>query len=435
MSIGLLEPSKAAACLLGALLLDPERILEVSEIVIAEDFSDSQHRAVWRAVHTLFEAGRPIDFVLVSEWLSRDPDARTCAPSSDWSDFLVDLADLVTSSAHAAHHAQVVAESAALRRLGVVVGNALDESRTIQPGIDDRVGEFFDRFETQIHRIGQRRLGGNEPVPIGDAMIEVLSQAQNPTEDRYVRTGIGPVDDLVDGLQPGRLTVVAARTSVGKSAFGLVVALNAARMGKRALFVTLEMLTSEVATRAAANLAGVDATCIFKGKLTEDEIAKVRQATEEYLHLGIRVWEAPGLTIPSLRGRIRRELRGGLDLVVVDYLQLIRAPEAARDRVQEVSVLSRGLKALAIELKVPVLTMSQLSRKADGERPRLSHLRESGTIEQDADAVILLRTEEDDRDDQLRAHVAKNRNGPTGEVELIFQRRFMRISGDEGAES
>lgn len=411
--------------LLGALLLDAERLPDVREIVRPEDFEVPLHRIVFEGVLALADGGAGLDLSSVAAWLGFDPRGRRAAPDGGWAKWLVEAASSVTSSAFVPHHARIVSESASLRGLTLALRRQADLCTEVHAGTGDEVPDFLAQTEAAVYAIGQRSLGRTTIHELASVAHEVADGLDRPSG--ALPTGIADLDDLLHGLRPGEMVILAARPGCGKTALALQVALNVARAGRTALFLSLEMSRVDLGQRILANLGGVHHERIRSGCLRPDE----RRALEEARTLagGLRLGLVEDSATPCSRLRAlarRRSSKAGLDLLVVDYLQLMSHP-GSPDRFQEVGAISRGLKALARELSVPVMAVSQLSRAAAEGRPRLSHLRESGALEQDADVVVLLWTEAERG--PLHCAVEKNRHGRTGKTCLAFRREFQQIAG------
>jgi replicative DNA helicase len=388
----------------------------------------------------LAERSAGIDLVSVGEALA----AAGTFQESGGRAYLVELSNCVTSAAHARHHARIVAETASLRLLIRETSEILGEAYQTRPDGDD-VKKLLDQAETRIHQVaGGRDRGG--AAPIGQAIEEAfrrIDSSSHRTGLTGLPTGLYELDDLMCGLNAGDLIVLAARPSMGKTALALNILDHAALHPPEwldrspvVLFFSLEMGQQSIVRRMLCSRGRVDAHKLRTGKIPDQDYAKLAEAAGELSTARIFLDDSPGLTVMSMRGRARRlkAKHGGLDLIVVDYLQLM-SPPRAENRQQEVSQISRALKDLARELDVPVVALSQLSRAVelrDDKRPQLSDLRESGSIEQDADVVLLLfRPEYYEATDENRGLAelicAKQRNGPTGLVRLQFTPSTMRF--------
>jgi len=431
---------EAEQALLGALLIEPHRIPEVAEFVERGDFFSKRHNAVYDALVALAERSAAIDLVSVGEALSAAGTLQEVGGRA----YLVELSNCVTSAAHARHHARIVAETASLRGLIREASEILGEAYETRPDGDD-VKKLLDLAETRIHRVaGGRDKGG--AAPIGTAIEEAFRRIDSSSHRSGLTglpTGYYELDSLLCGLNAGELIVLAARPSMGKTALALNILDHAALhppdwLGRApvVLFFSLEMGQQSIVRRMLCSRGRVDAHKLRTGKIPDQDYAKLAEAAGELSAARIFLDDSPGLTVMSMRGRARRlkAKQGGLDLIVVDYLQLM-SPPRAENRQQEVSQISRALKDLSRELDVPVVALSQLSRAVelrDDKRPQLSDLRESGSIEQDADVVLLLfrpdyyeATEENRGVAELIC--AKQRNGPTGTVRLQFAPAWMRF--------
>jgi replicative DNA helicase len=431
---------EAERSLLGALLAEPHRLPEVAEVVQRGDFFAKRHNALYEAMLALAERSAGIDLVSVGEALA----AAGTFQESGGRAYLVELSNCVTSAAHARHHARIVAETASLRLLIRETSEILGEAYQTRPDGDD-VKKLLDQAETRIHQVaGGRDRGG--AAPIGQAIEEAfrrIDSSSHRTGLTGLPTGLYELDDLMCGLNAGDLIVLAARPSMGKTALALNILDHAALHPPEwldrspvVLFFSLEMGQQSIVRRMLCSRGRVDAHKLRTGKIPDQDYAKLAEAAGELSTARIFLDDSPGLTVMSMRGRARRlkAKHGGLDLIVVDYLQLM-SPPRAENRQQEVSQISSALKDLARELDVPVVALSQLSRAVelcDDKRPQLSDLRESGSIEQDADVVLLLfRPEYYEATDENRGLAelicAKQRNGPTGLVRLQFTPSTMRF--------
>jgi replicative DNA helicase len=436
---------EAERALLGALLSEPQRIPEVAEVVERGDFFSQRHNAVYEAMLALAERGGAVDIVSVGEALAASGRFQEVGGRS----YLVELTSSVTSAAHARHHAQIVADTATLRRLIGEAGEILAEAHGTRPD-GDSVKKLLDLAENRIYRVASvRDKGGAEPI---SRAIEETFRRIDSTSHRAgltgLPTGFYELDDLLCGLNAGDLVVLASRPSMGKTALALNMVDHAALhppewLGRAPtiLFYSLEMGQQSIVRRMLCSRARVDAHKLRTGRIPNEDYTRLAEAAGELSTTHVFIDDSPGLTVMSLRGRARRlrAKHGSLDLIVVDYLQLMQPPRA-ENRQQEVSQISRALKDLARELNVPVVALSQLSRAVemrDDKEPQLSDLRESGSIEQDADVVLLLfRPEYYAKDEKSLAEedrglakviCAKQRNGPTGKALLTFDPATMRF--------
>lgn len=431
----------AERAVIGALLLAAERIPEVSEVLRAEDFYGKRNRLLFECLLRLSERGVPIDFVSVGEALKAEGTFTAVGGNQT----LIDLAQDVTTPAHVTHHARIVAHNSTLRRLIGSATEIIEEAFETQAD-GDAVRHLLDDSEHRIFSIA-RSDGQSSADPIRGLLDETFKRidANSKHELTGLSTGFYELDEKLCGLNRGDLIILAARPAMGKTAFALNVIEGAAlrvhsEIGRQptALLFSLEMGKQQIAARMLCSRASVDAHKLRTGRIPDEDYAQLNEAAGELSAANIFIDDTPGLSVMALRARARRiQAKHGLDLIVVDYLQLMTHPKA-ESRQMEISAISRSLKALARELEVPVIALSQLSRgveSRDDKRPLLSDLRESGSIEQDADVVMMLfRREYYERDecpeeDRGKAEViiAKHRNGPTGEVKLLFFPSIMRF--------
>jgi replicative DNA helicase len=438
---------EAEQSVLGAILIDREAIIEVAEFLRPEDFYRQAHGSIYRAMVDLFERREPVDIVTVAETLERSNDLE---PSGGRS-YLSELSNNTPTAVHAVQYARIVERKAVLRNLigaaGRIAGIGYEDPAEVQ--------EAIDKAESELFQVSNRRVtAGFSPLK------ELLHSAYDRLDYLHahrgeisgVASGFKDLDVLTTGLQKSDLIVVAARPSVGKTSFALNVAEHAAVREKKTVgLFSLEMSKEQLVLRLLSSVANIDSQRLRTGFLEELDFARIAPAMNELSEAPVFIDDTPNISAMELRTKARRlQAEHGLDLVIVDYLQLMQATTTSRDanRVQEVSDISRGLKALARELNVPVIAVSQLSRQPEmreSKEPRLSDLRESGAIEQDADLVIFLYREKDrpaeeqDLDGEvINVKLAKHRNGPTGDIQLWFkkkQTRFQSYAGQRYAET
>ncbi len=424
----------AEEALLGAMLLSRDAIADAVNLIKPEHFYRPAHAHVYEAVCSLYAQGEPADAVTVAAELNN----RGLADKVGGNAALVKLQTGTPASANAAKYANIVHEAATLRKL-IEIGGEISEL-----GYDggDDVVKTVDSAEAMVYRLAADRMGDStarisELLPANLERIEKLyDQGEIVTG---TPTGYNDLDEITSGLQPNTLVVVGARPSVGKTSFALGMAAHAAmRASKPVLVFSLEMSQLEISQRILCSEARVDASRVRTGKLTDQDWSDLSTAIGRLSEAPIWVDDNPGVTIMEIRGKSRR-LRsqvGDLGMVVVDYLQLMTGRNTAENRQVEVSEISRGLKILARELQCPVVALSQLSRNLEqrqDKRPILADLRESGSIEQDADLVIFLYRDElynPETADTGTAEVllAKHRNGPTGKTRLAFQQHYTRFA-------
>jgi replicative DNA helicase len=437
---------EAEQSVLGSVLIDRDAVVEVAEFLKPEDFYRQAHGLIYGAMLDLFERREPIDIVTVAEVLERHDQLEQIGGRS----YLASLSNQTPTAVHAVQYARIVERKAVLRNLisaaGRIAGIGYEDPAELQEAIDRAEGELF--------AVSQRRL---------DAGFTQLRELLHSAYDRLdylhahrgeisgVRTGFTDLDALTTGLQKSDLVVLAARPSVGKTSLALNIAEHAAVRDKRNVGIfSLEMSKDQLVLRLLSSVANIDSQRLRTGFLEEMDFARIAPAMNSLSEAPIFIDDTPSISTMELRTKARRlQAEAGLDLVIVDYLQLMQSTSASKDanRVQEVSEISRGLKALARELSVPVIALSQLSRQPEmreSKEPRLSDLRESGAIEQDADLVLFLwRDKERSGEDQdadgevVNLKLAKHRNGPTGEVKLWFrksQTRFVSYAGERYAD-
>ena len=438
---------EAEQSVLGAILIDREAIIEVAEFLRPEDFYRQAHGSIYRAMVDLFERREPVDIVTVAETLERSSDLESAGGRS----YLSELSNNTPTAVHAVQYARIVERKAVLRNLigaaGRIAGIGYEDPAEIQ--------EAIDKAESELFQVSNRRVtAGFSPLK------ELLHSAYDRLDYLHahrgeisgVASGFKDLDVLTTGLQKSDLIVVAARPSVGKTSFALNVAEHAAVRERMTVgLFSLEMSKEQLVLRLLSSVANIDSQRLRTGFLEELDFARIAPAMNDLSEAPIFIDDTPNISAMELRTKARRlQAEAGLDLVIVDYLQLMQATTTSRDanRVQEVSEISRGLKALARELNVPVIAVSQLSRQPEmreSKEPRLSDLRESGAIEQDADLVIFLwrdkerPAEEQDLDGEvINVKLAKHRNGPTGDIQLWFkkkQTRFQSYAGQRYAET
>jgi replicative DNA helicase len=433
---------EAEQSLLGALLLDNQAFDRVADLVSAEDFYRDDHRRIWRHIAKLIEATRPADVVTVGESIEASEDKDKAGGLA----YLAQLAQNTPSALNIRRYAELVRERAVQRRLAHVA-TEIAESALAPSGKE--VAQLLDEAESKIFQIaesGARKdtgLVGISPVLAKVfERIDHLHSQENPSDITGVPTGFTELDQRTAGLQPGDLIIVAGRPSMGKTAFALniaeYVALHPSVRLPVAVF-SMEMSANQLAMRVLSSMAKVDQSRLRTGRLNDEEWSRLTEEIARLNEAKIHVDETAALNALELRARARRMKReyGKLGLVVVDYLQLMSASSQGENRATEISEISRSLKALAKELEVPVVALSQLSRAVEqrnDRRPMMSDLRESGAIEQDADVILFIFREEvyapDKEEVKGRAEViiGKQRNGPIGKIDLTFLGRFTRFA-------
>jgi replicative DNA helicase len=415
----------AEVAVLGASLLSRPALAEVVEILHAEDFYRAAHRIVFEAIFELFRKGEVIDPITVADQLQSAGRLDDIGGASG----IHDLVASVPTAANAAYHARIVSEKAMLRRLidagTEVVGLGFDGGSDVNMTID--------RAEQVIYDVAQGRVS-SEYTPLKELLSEGFERIEQRFENRSevtgLPTGFNDLDRLTAGLQPQNLVIVAARPAMGKSSLSLGIAQYVTvELQRPAVIFSLEMSKAEIVDRMLSSEARIDSFKIRTGRLDDTDWASLSDAMGRLADAPLFIDDTAAITLMEIRAKCRRlKQRHGLELVVVDYLQLMQSHRRVENRVQEVSEISRGLKMIAKELDLPVLALSQLSRQPESrtdKRPQLSDLRESGSIEQDADLVgFIYRDEIYDKESAERGVaeliIAKHRNGPTGVVKLAF---------------
>ncbi len=434
---------EAERSVLGALLINGQAVGPVIEVFHENDpeiFYHPPHQAVFDAVVSLFRNNVPADMVTVAAELEKNGRLDEVGGPS----YLSDLTMAVPTSANVEYYARIVMRAAMLRKLIVTCTQITGEA--YQGG--DEVEELLDTAEKRIFALNEQRQ--TNPIHhVGDLVKEGVAAIQSKMDNRSgingLATGFPELDKMMSGLQKSDMIVLAARPSVGKTAFALNIAANAAiRDNKATLLFSLEMAKEQLVQRLLCLVGQVDMQKLRDGFMPHQEFAKVQGAAQFLSTAPIYIDETSGLTPLEMRSKARgHAARHPLDLVVIDYMQLMHTSGKSENRQNEIAEISRAIKGLARELRVPVLTLSQLSREAEKDdrgMPKMSHLRESGAIEQDADVVMILARppaaeREEEKRDQVILQLAKQRNGPTGKLELLFRRNIQRFLplDDKGA--
>lgn len=420
--------AEAEESVLGALLLDKDAVIAVAEFLNPDDFYDDRHKEIFVSALELFEERVPIDVLTVSERLKKRKTLKKVGGSS----YLADLVNNVPTAAHVEHYGRIVKEASTKRALmsatARITEYSLDESLSAP--------ELLDKAESEIFSLTQKHLT-NTFTPIKAALAESFDRLDELHKQeqglRGVPTGFKDLDDTLAGMQRSNLLILAARPGVGKTSLALNIAQNLAVKYKRPVgFFSLEMSKEELVDRLLVAQADIDAWRLKTGKLDEEDFTKLSNAMGELAEAPLFIDDTPALSILEMRTKARRlQVESGVELLVVDYLQLARS-RWLENRVQEVSEISQGLKNLAREIKVPVLAISQLSRAVEQRgtrKPQLADLRESGSIEQDADVVMFLWREEEDNPENINLDVAKHRNGPLRSIKLFFKGDRIKFYG------
>ncbi len=457
---------EAEQSLLGSLLLDRDAIIKVAPFLRTDDFYRDAHARVYESIVDLYNRREPPDLITVHEELSRSGDAEQIGGAS----YLTWLMNSVPTSVHVEYYGRIVERTATMRRL---IG-AGSEIAGIGYEEDTEVGEAMDRAEQTLYRVAQRRSGGDLDA-LRDALAQFFDRLdylhQHRGEIVGVPTGFHDLDQLTGGLQRSDLIIVAGRPGMGKTALATNVAYNVARAwrgeqqpdgaiktvdGGIVGFFSLEMSSEQLATRIISEQTEIPSSKIRRGEITETDFEKLVACSQTMQKIPLFIDQTGGISIAQLAARARRLKRQrGLDVIVIDYIQLMQGSSAksSQNRVQEITEITTGLKALGKELGVPIIALSQLSRQVesrDDKRPQLSDLRESGSIEQDADVVLFVYREEyylrnkepkpgteeyikwetelNEMRGKAEVIIAKQRHGPTGSVSLAFTAEFTRFS-------
>lgn len=425
---------EAEASLLGSILLDSDALVRVADTIHAVDFYDNRHKLIFESILHLYEKRRPIDVLTLSNRLREENALEEIGGAA----YLTELVNGVPTASHAGYYAEIVSKTGTLRRLIKASGDitALGYDESIE------VSEILEQAEQRLFEVSQQNIkqditGIHE---ILDASFERLDELhRNKGSLRGVATGFKDVDGKLSGLQKSDMIVLAARPAMGKTTLALNMAHHIAQTEKQpVLFFSLEMSKEQLVDRLLAAESGIDSMKLRTGQLSDTDFAKLGEAMGALSEAPIYIDDTPGITALEMRTKARREQhKHSLGLIVIDYLQLMSGSGRSDGRVQEISEISRGIKALARELDVPVIALSQLSRSVESRHPQipqLSDLRESGSIEQDADLVMFLYREdyynpETDRKHITDLFISKHRNGPTGQVELYFHPEQLRFRG------
>ena len=427
---------EAEQSVLGSILIDRDVIVEVAEFLHPADFYRQSNGTIFGAMLELFERREPVDIVTVAEVLDRNGQLDTIGGRT----YLSSLSNQTPTAVHATQYGRIVERKAVLRNLiaaaGKIAGIGYEDPAEVQDAIDRAEAELFSVSKQRVDA-GFARL--RDLLHSAYDRLDYLHAHRG--EISGVSTGFKDLDALTTGLQRSDLIILAARPSVGKTSLALNIAEHAAVRDKRTVGIfSLEMSKEQLVLRMLSSVANINSQNLRSGFLEEMDFTRLAPAMNALSEAPMFIDDTPNISTMELRTKARRlQAEAGLDLLVVDYLQLMQGTSSNKDanRVQEVSEISRGLKGLARELNVPVIALSQLSRQPEmreSKEPRLSDLRESGAIEQDADLVVFLwRDKERGAEDQdadgevINVHLAKHRNGPTGQLKLWFKKRQTRF--------
>ena len=434
---------EAEQAVLGAMLIDKEAIAKASEILTSSDFYREAHRVIFNAMLELYNKNEAVDMVTVTEILKRDNKLEDIGGIA----YITSLANVVLTAANVKYHADIVAEKSVLRQLVRVS----TEIAAMGYEANDDVGTLLDTAESRILEISNRKKKADF-TPINDVLMESVQNIEKLLNNKGGLTGLpsgfADLDKLTSGLHPSDFIILAARPSMGKTALALNIVQNVALRAHKKIggeprsvaFFSLEMSKEQLVNRMLCAEAGIDSQRLRVGEMGDKDWDALWGACDLMSKAKIYIDDTAGITVMDMRSRARRlKAEHGLDLIVVDYLQLMQGSgkrNNSGDRQQEVSEISRSLKALARELDVPVLALSQLSRSVEArqiKRPMLSDLRESGSLEQDADIVAFLYREDYYNPETENKHteliIAKHRNGPVDTVNLFFHKQFTKFVG------
>jgi replicative DNA helicase len=426
---------EAERSVLGAMLINPDVIgtaIEILRDVPSDTFYVEAHQHLYQAVLELFRRSVPVDSVTLMEQMNKDGTLEAAGGVS----YIAGLTNAVPTSANIEYYAKIVLEAGLLRKLISTCSRIAGEAYAPQEAVE----KILDQAEAEIFKIAERRQL-NPIHHVGDLLEEgihrIEEQIKAGTGITGVPTGFGQLDTMLSGLQPSDMVILAARPSVGKTAFSLNIAANAAvHHKKRVIVFSLEMAKEQLVQRLLCMEGQVDSSRLRSGFLAKAEFPKLQRAAGVLMNAPLYIDDTPNISVIELRSKARRHAaqHGGVDLMIIDYLQLMSGAARAESRQVEISEISRFIKGLARELRCPVVALSQLSREAEKDdtgQPKLSHLRESGAIEQDADVVMMISRapahETEGRDNITRITIAKQRNGPTGYIDLLFEKNIQRF--------
>jgi replicative DNA helicase len=426
---------EAEQSVLGGLMLEGQAWDRVADKITEADFYRKEHRLIFRAIGALAEESSPADVVTVSEWLDKHQELQNAGGLA----YLASLANNTPSAANIGAYANIVRERAILRNLIHTASRIAGSAYSPEGQSASDILDFAERSIFDISEQGAHRRGGFSPLKtlLTKAVDRIDTLFRSESAITGVSTGFKDLDDMTSGLQPGDLVIVAGRPSMGKTSLAMNIAESAAVGSKLPVAIfSMEMPGEQLAMRMMASLGRINAHKVRTGKLEDDDWPRLTHAIGMLAEAPMFIDDTPALTPLELRTRARRLKREhGLGMIVVDYLQLMQAPESSENRATEISGITRSLKGLAKELGVPVIALSQLNRSLEqrpNKRPVMSDLRESGAIEQDADVILFIYRDEvynEDSQDKGTAEIiiGKQRNGPTGKVKLTFLGEYTRF--------
>ncbi len=422
--------------MLGSIMIEKNAMVKIADLLASEDFYYETHASIYKAATELFAKRSPIDVLTVTAWLKDNKKLDEVGGQS----YLQELCNEVLTASHVFQYAMLVKQKSTLRKL-ITAGSNIT-AIGYKEGED--VDNLVDQAEQELFKVSQTFLK-NRFVPIKEvltATYEKISELHDPdTAEKYkgLQTGFSAMDHILTGLQASDLVILAARPSMGKTALALNISMNAAMKNKSVGIISLEMSKEQLVERLFVSMLGVDSWKMKNGQLTQDDFMRMGQVMDQLNQCKLFIDDSAGASIAELRAKARRlQMEHGLDILIVDYLQLMsfgKGGNSITNRVQEISEISRSLKQLARELHIPIMALSQLSRAVENRPvkiPQLSDLRESGAIEQDADVVLMMYREDYYEEDTDRAGVTdifirKHRHGATGRIELMFKKEQMRF--------
>jgi replicative DNA helicase len=421
---------------LGSIMIEKNAIVKIADLLGPEDFYFDTHALIYKTMMDLFARRSPIDLLTVASSLRDQGQFDAIGGQS----YLEELCREVLTASHIYQYALIVKQKSTLRKLGTAGAN-ISALGYVE---NQQVDELVDKAEQELFKVSQAFMR-NRFIPIKDVLAttyEKISELHDPeTAEKYkgLQTGFKGIDKILTGLQPSDLVILAARPAMGKTALMLNIALNACHKGKSVGLISLEMSKEQLVERLFVSLLEVDSWKMRNGQLTQDDFMRMGTVMDQLNNCKFFIDDSAGSSVPELRAKARRlQMEHGLDLLMVDYLQLMSygsGGNSISNRVQEISEISRSLKMLARELHIPVLALSQLSRAVESRPvkiPQLSDLRESGAIEQDADIVLMMYREDYYEEDTDRAGITdifirKHRHGDVGRVELMFKKESLRF--------
>ena len=420
---------EAEEALLGSILIDPDVIVQVATVVQPKDFYVQRHGWIYDAMRYLHDQRQPVDFLTVTDELER----RSQLSDVGGAAYISSLVNVVPSSVHAHQYAQIVQRTSTLRQLihaaGEIARKAYDESQEVDAVVNESEELIFAISEGRLER---------DLVGINKIMRAVMDELDDlhkrKGEVLGVPMGFRDLDKMLGGLRDNDLIIIAARPGMGKTSLALTMALNAAKYHQKCVAIfSLEMSNEQLVQRLLSQETRINSQRLRLGQIREEEWGRLAEASAMLSETAIYIDDSAAITPFELRTKARRlHAQNAIDLLIIDYMQLMHGGTRSENRVQEISLISRSLKQLARELRIPVVALSQLSRQVESradKRPQLSDLRESGSIEQDADVVMFIYREDQYKEDSERQNIAeiivsKHRHGPTGSVDLYFEKDF-----------